>query len=123
MVLPHYETGKSVAISGIFEENIPCILIRLSNNLDKARIIEGYIIGNPNDKELCRTRALIKASKSATENIIKKPMGNHYVLFVSNHDKTKYLVELLEVLGFENEVFYFNMILNGYSFPHTSQFL
>ncbi len=102
----HYETGKSIAISGVFEENTQCILLRLSGKLDKARIIEGYIIGNPSDKELCRTRALIKVGKSAAESIIKNPMGNHYVLFITSHEKTKYLEELLEVLGFKNEVFY-----------------
>lgn len=103
----HYETGKSIAINGVFRENLPCILLRLSNKLDKARVIEGYIVGNPSNEDLCRTRALVKVSRSATESIVKKPMGNHYVLFIARHSKTKYLLELLEILGFENEVFYF----------------
>ncbi len=102
----HYETNKSVAIRGVFETNKSCILLRISNDLKVARIIEGIIIDNPIDKELCRTRIKVKITKEGAEKIVLDPIGNHHIMFLTEHEKTYFLKEFLRINGFVTEVYY-----------------
>lgn len=103
----HYETGRGVAVKGVFGEGRACILLRLSNTLDKARIVECYTAGAPGDPDMCRTRVLLKAGREAVEAIARRPMGNHYTLFLVDHEEARHLRNLLEVLGFETEVYHY----------------
>jgi L-fucose isomerase-like protein len=75
----HYETGKSVAVSGKFHfGNVT--LLRFSNDLNRVFISEGKIISNHKSSHACRTQIEVNIAGQDAECLKHHPLGNHHLV-------------------------------------------
>ncbi len=93
----HFESGIGVAIKGELEEkNIS--IVRIASTLDKYVMLHGKIVENLKFGNLCRTQVRIKMDDdSSVSYFLKKPLGNHHIIFYGND--TKNLEAYLEAHG------------------------
>ena len=93
----HFESGIGVAIKGeLDEKNIS--IVRIASTLDKYVMLHGKIVENLNFGNLCRTQVRIKMNDdSSVSYFLKKPLGNHHIIFYGND--TKNLEAYLEAHG------------------------
>lgn len=91
--MTHYESGIGVAFRGKLKEEAVTIF-KLSNNLKDYVVMEGKIISNLDEDNLCRTQ--VKIQLEDTSYFLKNPYGNHHIIVYGNHkDKIdKYMKSL-----------------------------
>ena len=79
----HFESGTGVAIKGyLHEEDVT--IFRLSADLKNFFVSDGEILQNLDEPDLCRTQILVKFKEDVSE-ILKKPCGNHHIVFYGHH--------------------------------------
>jgi len=97
----HFESGLGVGIALKFIKDRDVTLLRLSKNIDKARIIKGKITeGEPKSKFHCRSQMWVKLDVSP-KIVLERSMGNHYVVTYGDH--TGALSILSELFGIKKE--------------------
>lgn len=79
----HFESGIGVAIKGTMREEAVTIF-RLSSSLNEYTILEGNIVENLNETNLCRTQIRIRCSDDVSV-LLKNPCGNHHIIFYGHH--------------------------------------
>jgi L-fucose isomerase-like protein len=79
----HFESGIGVAIKGYLREE-DVTIFRLSADLKSFFVSDGKIIKNLDEPDLCRTQILVKFEEDVSE-ILKKPCGNHHIVFYGHH--------------------------------------
>ncbi len=76
----HFESGIGVGIRGYMKEG-PVTIFKVSGDLQRHFIAEGYLLRNQAKPDLCRTQQVIKLSdKSQTSYFLKQPIGNHHII-------------------------------------------
>lgn len=86
----HFESGIGVAIRGFMKEG-PVTIFKVSADLSRHFIAEGYLVENQSKPDLCRTQQVIRlADKHLTAYFLTNPIGNHHII-LPGHQK-----ELLE---------------------------
>lgn len=93
----HFESGIGVAIKGTMRME-EVTVFRLSSSLDEFTVLEGEIVDNLSEHNLCRTQVKIKCADDVTV-LLKKPCGNHHIIFYGHHKKR--LESVLKSLLFE----------------------
>lgn len=79
----HFESGIGVAIKGTMRTE-DVTVFRLSSSLEEYTILEGQIVDNLNEPNLCRTQVRIKCLDDVSV-LLKKPCGNHHIIFYGHH--------------------------------------
>ncbi len=79
----HFESGIGLAIKGYLREE-DVTIFRLSADLENYFVSNGTIIRNLDEPDLCRTQILVKFQSDVSE-ILKKPCGNHHIVFYGHH--------------------------------------
>lgn len=96
--MTHYESDLGVGIKGELEEkNIK--LFRIGANLDKFVFLDANIEENLNLPNLCRTQIKIHVNGDILY-FLKRPLGNHHIIFYSDENDNKLKQTLLD-LGLE----------------------
>ena len=86
----HFESGIGVGIRGFMKEG-PITIFKVSGDLSRRFIAEGYLVENQSKPDLCRTQQLIRLSdKSQAAYFLTNPIGNHHIIMPGH------LKELLE---------------------------
>ena len=86
----HFESGIGVGVRGFMKEG-PVTIFKVSGDLQRHFIAEGYLVRNQQQPDLCRTQQVIQlADKSLTNYFLTNPIGNHHIV-MPGHQK-----ELLE---------------------------
>lgn len=86
----HFESGIGVGIRGFMKEG-PVTIFKVSGDLSRRFIAEGYLMENQSKPDLCRTQQLIRLSdKSQAAYFLTNPIGNHHIIMPGH------LKELLE---------------------------
>ena len=76
----HFESSIGVGIRGYMKEG-PVTIFKVSGDLQRHFIAEGYLLRNQAKPDLCRTQQVIKLSdKSQTSYFLKQPIGNHHII-------------------------------------------
>lgn len=80
----HYETGYSLAVDG--EVKMTDVTVyRFSEQLDRAFVAEGIVVGRPRLADACRTQVEISLSREALHQLREKPLGNHLLVSAGKH--------------------------------------
>ena len=88
----HFESGIGTGIRGYMKEG-PVTIFKVSGDLSRRFIAEGYLVENQSKPDLCRTQQLIRLSdKGQAASFLTNPIGNHHII-VPGH-----LKELFESL-------------------------
>ena len=86
----HFESGIGTGVRGFMKEG-PVTVFKVSGDLSRRFIAEGYLVENQSKPDLCRTQQLIRLSdKSRVAYFLTDPIGNHHII-MPGHQK-----ELLE---------------------------
>ena len=86
----HFESGIGVGIRGFMKEG-PITIFKVSGDLSRRFIAEGYLMENQSKPDLCRTQQLIRLSdKNQAAYFLTNPIGNHHIIMPGH------LKELLE---------------------------
>jgi L-fucose isomerase-like protein len=82
----HYETGYSLAVEG--EVSMTDVTIyRFSEQLDRAFVTEGRVVGRPRLADACRTQVEISLPREALHLLREKPLGNHLLVSAGMHSE------------------------------------
>jgi len=81
----HYETGKGIAIQGIWPLEDVTILKCGGKNLDEYFVSAGKITENTNDPNSCRTQIKIRMEESVGY-FLRNSLGNHHIVIPGNHE-------------------------------------
>lgn len=81
-VMTHYESGIGVAFRGKLKEE-EVTIFKLSNNLRDYKVLEGKIIKNLKEDNLCRTQVRVQLDE--TDYFLKNPYGNHHIIVYGHH--------------------------------------
>ena len=88
----HFESGIGIGIRGYMKEG-PVTIFKVSGDLSRHFVAEGWLERNLAEPDLCRTQQVIRlADKSLTEYFLKRPIGNHHIILPGHH---KEILELL----------------------------
>lgn len=79
----HFESGIGVAIKGKLRTD-EVTIFRLSSSLNDFTVLEGRIVENLNESNLCRTQIKVKCTDDVSV-LLKKPCGNHHIVFYGHH--------------------------------------
>lgn len=90
----HFESGIGVAIRGKMRKS-DVTVFRLSSSLNEYTLLEGKIVENLNESNLCRTQIRVKCNEEVS-TLLKNPCGNHHIIFYGNHKEK--LQKVLDVL-------------------------
>ncbi len=83
----HFESGRGVGIHGHFAKQ-PVTLLRLGgSDLDECWIVEGDIVAQGDDPDLCRTQVTVALSSGNVRDLLEHPLGNHIVLAAGHHEE------------------------------------
>lgn len=74
----HFESGFGVAVHGEIPEG-PVTLFKLSPDFRRAFILEGEIVCNQYQANLCRTQILVNAP-GAAPYFLRESIGNHHII-------------------------------------------
>lgn len=99
--MTHFESGIGVGIAAEIERGIKVTMIRISDDLKKIRVMKGITDEVEWRKDLCRTQIKVRVEGDPSI-IVKKPMGNHYVL--SFADISRELFYLADAFNMEYEI-------------------
>ena len=81
----HFESGIGVGIRGFMKEG-PITIFKVSGDLSRHFVAEGYLVRNQANPDLCRTQQVIQLSdKSLVSYFLTNPIGNHHILVPGHH--------------------------------------
>lgn len=81
----HFETRRSVAISGRIRPG-PATLVRLGGReLDRAWVAEGYVTSEEPVPTRCRTQARVLLAPADAASLLAAPLGNHHLVVLGHH--------------------------------------
>ena len=64
----------------------PVTIFKVSGDLQRHFIAEGYLLRNQAKPDLCRTQQVIKLSdKHQTSYFLNHPIGNHHIIIPGHH--------------------------------------
>ena len=90
----HFESGIGVAIKGELEEG-PVTVLRLAKDLRTYWVAEGEIVGNLDERTLCRTQIEVRLDDACSvSDLLRTPCGNHQIVFYGRHRD-----EIVRILG------------------------
>ncbi len=94
----HYETGHGVAVQGELPVGLEVTLARYDHNKKVVRAFRGRIAkGDQFSRHACRTQVIVKVEGDPT-TIVRKPIGNHYVLVYGDVTPSlRFLASLLDL--------------------------
>lgn len=76
----HYESGIGTGIRGFMRPG-PVTIFKVSGDLSRRFIAEGYLVESQSKPDLCRTQQLIRLSdKSQVAYFLTDPIGNHHII-------------------------------------------
>ena len=97
-IMTHFESNIGCAIRGkLKKENVT--IFRISSDLKRYFCIEGKIVSNLEDPNMCRTQIKIK-TKEDISILLKNPCGNHHIIFYGNYKKN--IESLMKLYGINN---------------------
>ena len=81
----HFESGIGVGIRGYMKEG-PVTVFKVSGDLSRRYIAEGYLVRNQAESDLCRTQQVIQLCDAGqTAYFLHDPIGNHHVILPGHH--------------------------------------
>ena len=75
----HFESGIGVGIHGELPEG-PVTLFKVSGKLDRHVAIEGELLYNQYQDNLCRTQVVLQLRPEDTHYFLSDPIGNHHII-------------------------------------------
>ena len=75
----HFESGIGVGIHGELPEG-PVTLFKVSGKLDRHVAIEGELLYNQYQDNLCRTQVMLQLRPEDTRYFLSDPIGNHHII-------------------------------------------
>ena len=91
----HFESGIGVGIRGFMKEG-PITIFKVSGDLLRHFVAEGYLVRNQANPDLCRTQQVIQLSdKSQVSYFLTNPIGNHHIILPGHHKEL--LEEIMEI--------------------------
>ena len=83
----HFESGIGVGIRGFMKEG-PITIFKVSGDLLRHFVAEGYLVRNQANPDLCRTQQVIQLSdKSQVSYFLTNPIGNHHIILPGHHQE------------------------------------
>lgn len=83
----HFESGIGVGIRGFMKEG-PITIFKVSGDLSRHFVAEGYLVRNQANPDLCRTQQVIQLSdKSLVSYFLTNPIGNHHIILPGHHQE------------------------------------
>lgn len=102
-LVTHYETGLGVAVQGTLPTGLEVTLARYDHNRRLIRAFRGRIAkGTQFSRHACRTQAVVKVEGDPSA-IVKKPIGNHYVLVYGDVTRSLSFLAMLLGLAYEGD--------------------
>ena len=96
----HFESGIGVGIRGYMKEG-PVTVFKVSGDLSRHFVAEGWLVENQSKPDLCRTQQLIRFDDpSQLRYFLTDPIGNHHII-VPGHLR-KYFEEILQYSTLES---------------------
>ena len=83
-IMTHFESNTGVAIRGKLKLG-PVTIFKIAPNLRDYVVLEGELIENLEDPNLCRTQIKIKLDD--VRYFLTNPLGNHHVIIYGHHKK------------------------------------
>jgi L-fucose isomerase-like protein len=81
----HFESGIGIAIRGYMKEG-PVTIFKVSGDLSRHFIEEGYLVRNQSEPDLCRTQQVIRFNNpSRMSYFLTEPIGNHHIILPGHH--------------------------------------
>lgn len=81
----HFESGIGIAIRGYMKEG-PVTIFKVSGDLSRHFIEEGYLVRNQSEPDLCRTQQVIRFNNpSRMSYFLTEPIGNHHIIPPGHH--------------------------------------
>lgn len=81
----HFESGEGIGVKGELRKG-EVTLLKLKSDLSAIRAMEGEIVENLSEPNLCRTQIKVRVDSSLTE-LLQKPFGNHLIVTYGHHAK------------------------------------
>ena len=75
----HFESGIGVGIHGELPEG-PVTIFKVSGKLDRHVAIEGELLYNQYQDNLCRTQVVLQLRPEDTRYFLSDPIGNHHII-------------------------------------------
>ncbi|MBP5258624.1 MAG: hypothetical protein J6Z41_07820 [Prevotella sp.] len=83
----HFESGIGIGIRG-YAATGPVTIFKVSGDVSRYFIAEGYLIANQAKADLCRTQQIIRlADKSQTNYFLTNPIGNHHIILPGHNSE------------------------------------
>lgn len=79
----HFESGIGVAIKGELRMDRVTVF-RMADDLKRYYVTQGDLLGNLDDKNLCRTQIRIRLDTPVTD-LLTSPCGNHHIIMYGEH--------------------------------------
>ena len=96
----HFESGIGVGIRGYMKEG-PVTVFKVSGDLSRHFVAEGWLVENQSKPDLCRTQQLIRFDDpSQLRYFLTDPIGNHHII-VPGHLR-KHFEEILQYSTLES---------------------
>ncbi len=96
----HFESNIGIGIKGELDTSKTIYIFRISSLLDSYVLLKGNIEENLNKFNLCRTQIRIRLNSIEDINyFLTKPLGNHHMVFYSDDENVKELINYLSILG------------------------
>lgn len=96
----HFESGIGVGIRGYMKEGSVTVF-KVSGDLSRHFVAEGWLVENQSKPDLCRTQQLIRFDDaSQLRYFLTDPIGNHHII-VPGHLR-KYFEEILQYSTLES---------------------
>ncbi len=83
-ITTHFETGKSVAVKGVFDEQPVTLFKMFGKDLTDFWVSSGHIVENQYNECGCRTQVKIKLSEPV-RYFLDDSLANHHVLLIGNY--------------------------------------
>ena len=81
----HFESGIGVGIRGFMKEG-PVTVFKVSGDISRHFIAEGYLTQNLSEPNLCRTQQIVQLTdKSLISYFLNNPIGNHHIILPGHH--------------------------------------
>jgi len=83
--MTHFESNTGVAIRGKLKQG-PITIFKIGPNLRDYAVLEGTLVENLEEPNLCRTQVRIKLDDDV-KYFLTNPLGNHHVIIYGHHKK------------------------------------
>lgn len=84
-IMTHFESNTGVAIRGKLKKG-PITIFKIGPNLKDYAVLEGDLVENLEEPNLCRTQVRIKLDDDV-KYFLTNPLGNHHVIIYGHHRK------------------------------------